>query len=49
METVDRVRNGGTRVKGFLFVSVLAAVLFAIQWVYARMAAWTGPVDTGVR
>ena len=31
--------------KGFLFVSVLAAVLFAVQWVYARMAAEKDPVD----
>ena len=31
--------------KGFLFVSVLAAVLFALKWVFARWAADRDPVD----
>ena len=45
IETVDRGRDGGTRMKGFVIVSVLAAVIFALKWLYARRAAKTDPVD----
>ena len=31
--------------KGFLFVSVLAAVAFGVMWVYARVMAKRDPVD----
>ncbi len=31
--------------KGFIFVCVLAAVLFALKWAYARIAAKKDPVD----
>ena len=31
--------------KGFIIVCVLAALLFAFKWAYARMAAKKDPVD----